>query len=219
LFLREFPDNCSMIHPYRRRNLLQVANRLGFSFHDNDDWGLESQLQDFRLFKKGYKGEVERILRKQDGLMEFDISIFDYRYKNWGGGSGKDKYTYQTVFFLQSAKLSLPELLMRPETLGDKFLQLLGVKDINFVRYPKFSGQYKLTGDDQEYIRHHFTDEVLEYFTINEGWTVEGLGFYLLIYKSGTLMPSAQVEDFFKRGQQIYRLLTDEDAQNRIFGT
>jgi hypothetical protein len=47
---------------------------------------------------------------------------------------------------------------------------------------------------------------------------VEGLGFYLLFYRKGTLISSAQIEEFYKRGQEIYGLMTDKEAQNRIFG-
>lgn len=195
-----------MVHPYRQRNLQALARKLDFSFHETDDYGLTTQLQDFQLFKEGHSRKVERILRKQDGLMEFDISIFDFSYKSWTGSSG-NRLRHQTVFFLQSAKLSLPELQMKPETLAHKLGELLGFTDIDFVRYPKFSGQYRLTGDDEEYIRHHFNDEVLNYFTLNKGWSMEGLGFYLLFYRKGTLIPSAQIEAFYTRGREVYGLL------------
>lgn len=206
-----------MIHPYRQRNLIALANKLNFSFHAEDDYGLLGQLEDFKLFREGRKRKVERILRRQDGLMEFDISIFDYMYTPWGSSSSSSTQ-YQTVFFLQSAKLGLPELQMKPETLAHKLGELVGFTDIDFVRYPKFSGQYRLTGEDEEYIRHHFTDEVLNYFTMNKGWSMEGLGFYLIFYRKGTLIPSAQIEQFYRRGLEVYKLMTDEDAQNRIFG-
>ncbi len=195
-----------------------LAHKLGFQFHAEDDYGIATQLQDFRLFSQGRGKSIDRIMRKQDGLMDFDIAIFDYSYKMWGS-SAKDKRVHQTVFFLQSAKLGLPELWLQPETLAHKLGELLGFTDIDFVRFPKFSGNYRLTGGDEEYIRHHFTDEVLNYFTINKGWSMEGLGFYLLFYRKGTLIPSAQIEQFYKRGQEVVRLMTDEDAQNKIFGT
>ncbi|MEM1356953.1 MAG: hypothetical protein AAGF89_02090 [Bacteroidota bacterium] len=207
-----------MVHPYRRKNLAELAHKLNFSFTEEDEYGMLDQLQDFRLFKEGRRKQIKRILRRQDGLMEFDIAIFDYSYQKWAG-SAKSNTVYQTVFFLQSAKLGLPELWMQPETITHKLGELLGFTDIDFVRYPKFSGQYRLTGDDEEYIRHHFTDEVLNYFTLNKGWHMEGLGFYLLFYRKGTLIPSAQIEDFYRKGQEVYGLLTDKDAQNRIFGT
>lgn len=207
-----------MVHPYRERNMAALAHKLGFQFHAEDDYGIATQLQDFRLFSQGRGKSIDRIMRKQDGLMDFDIAIFDYSYKMWGS-SAKDKRVHQTVFFLQSAKLGLPELWLQPETLAHKLGELLGFTDIDFVRFPKFSGNYRLTGGDEEYIRHHFTDEVLNYFTINKGWSMEGLGFYLLFYRKGTLIPSAQIEQFYKRGQEVVRLMTDEDAQNKIFGT
>jgi len=206
-----------MVHPYRQRNMAALAQKLDFTFHEEDDFGLLNQLQDFKLFNEGRGKTIERIMRRQDGLMEFDIYIFDYSFRRWGGSSSDNK-EYQTVFFLQSAQLGLPEIWMKPETIAHKLGELLGFGDIDFVRFPKFSGQYRLTGGDEEYIRHHFTDEVLNYFTVNKGWTVEGLGFYLLFYRKGTLIPSAQIEDFYKRGQEIYGLMTDKDAQNRIFG-
>lgn len=197
-------------HPYRQRNLIALAHKLNFSYHEEDDYGLLAQLKDFRLFQEGRNRKVERILRRQDGLMEFDISIFDYSYKKWGNSSG-NATRHQTVFFLQSAKLALPELQMKPETLAHKIGELMGFSDIDFVRYPKFSGQYRLTGGDEDYIRHHFNDDVLNYFTINKGWSMEGLGFYLCFYRKGTLIPTAQIEEFYERGREVYRLLSQEE--------
>ena len=205
------------MHP-RNKTFSNLAAAHGFSFHRSDNYGLASQLQDFQLFRAGRSRSIDRILRKQDGLMEFDISIFDYSYRRWTG-SGQQNRVHQTVFFLQSASLSLPELYMKPETLTHKLGELFGFPDIDFVRFPKFSGQYRLTGEDETYIRHHFTDEVLTFFTEHRGWTMEGLGFYLLFYRKGMLVPPAEIEAFYRRGQEVYRLLTDKTAQHRIFGT
>ncbi len=194
-----------------------LANKLDFTFHEEDDFGLLAQLQDFHLFSSGRDKKIERVMRRQDGLMEFDISIFDYSFQR-GLGSRAENREFQTVFFLQSGQLGLPQLWLQPETLAHKLGELFGFKDIDFVRYPKFSGQYRLTGADEEYIRHHFTDEVLNYFTLNKGWSMEGLGFYLLFYRKGMLIPSAQIEAFYRRGQEIYQLMTDDDANKNIFG-
>ena len=201
-----------MIHPYRASNLAELARKLGFSFHETDDFGLTAQLRDFKLFSDGRNRKAERILRHQHGLMDFDITIFDYSYTQWHNSrKSKAKVVHQTVFFVQSQQLSLPELYMKPETLLHKVGELLGFHDIDFVRYPKFSGQYRLKGEDEEYIRHHFSDDVLNYFTVNKGWTVEGLGFYLLAYRKGHLIPSAQIERFYRQGQEIFGLLRSEE--------
>lgn len=209
-----------MVHPYRSRNMDELARKLGFSFNDDDDYGILAQLRDFKLFSEGRNRSIKRVMRKQHGLMEFDISIFDYRYTRWSGSkNNKSKQVYQTVFFMQSQQLSLPDLHLQPETIMHKIGELIGFKDIDFIRFPKFSGQYRLTGDDEEYIRHYFTDEVLNYFTINKGWTVEGLGFYLVIYRRGMLIPSAQIEEFYNKGQEVFALLADEEARKKVFGS
>lgn len=206
-----------MVHPYRQRNLAALARKLNFSFTETDESGLMAQLQDFKLFSEGRNKSIERVLRRQDGLMEFDISIFDYSFQRWGGGSAPESRVHQTVFFLQSGQLGLPELWLQPETLTHKIGELLGFTDIDFVRFPKFSGQYRLTGDDEEYIRHHFSDDVLNYFTLNKGWSMEGLGYYLLFYRKGMLIASEQIEDFYRRGQEVYALMTDKEANKDIF--
>ncbi len=195
-----------MVHPYRERNLAELAHKLGCSFYPTDELGLLTQLQDFKLFSEGYKKKVERVLRMQDGMMEFDMAVFDYSFKKWGATDNSGT-SYQTVFFLHSRHLGLPEFWMQPETLGHKIGELLGFKDIDFVRFPKFSGQYRLTGEDEEYIRHHFPDPILHYFTTNKGWSMEGLGFYLLFYRKGTLIPSAEIENFYRRGRELYDLM------------
>ena len=197
-----------MLSPYRPRNLAQLADKLHCSFQTEDELDLVSQLQDFRLFSQGRDRRAENVLRHHDGLLEFDMSIFDYSYAGWGKGKDPHKRSWQTVFFVQSKALSLPELELKPETLGHKLAGLLGYEDIDFVRFPKFSGQYHLTGPDEEYIRHHFNDGVLQYFTEHKGWTVEGLGFYLVFYRKGRLVPSAEIEAFYRRGINVFNLLS-----------
>lgn len=191
---------------YRRKQLRNLAYRLGFEFSEEDHWGLESHLTDFRLTSRGRRRRISNILRKQDGLMEYNLQIFDYRYLRWNGQNNRP--VHQTVFYVESQRLGLPELWMQPETLAHKLGELLGFGDIDFVRFPKFSGQYRLTGEDEEFIRHHFTDDVLNYFTLNKGWSLEGIGYYLLVYKKGILLPPNEIEQLFVRGTEIYNLFS-----------
>jgi len=44
---------------------------------------------------------------------------------------------------------------------------------------------------------------------------MEGLGFYLLFYRKGMLIPSAQIEAFYQRGREVYRLLAGEGLGTR----
>ena len=189
---------------YREKSLRNLADRLGFTFGATDEFGLQRLLADFRLASRGNRPELSNILRRQQGVADYDAYIFDYSYRDFG----KKKSVHQSVFFLQSQRLVLPELCMQPETILDKLGELFGREDIDFTRFPKFSNQYRLTGEDEDFIRHHFTEEVLNYFTVNRGWSVEGIGYYLLVYKKGFLLPPEEVSTLFHRGMDVYRLFS-----------
>lgn len=194
---------------YRRRSLRALARRLDFAFHETDEkTNLSTPLQDFRLFQTGRNRTITNVLRQQQELMEHDLYVFDYAYQDWTGSQRRTPH-HQTVFFVQSTRLVLPEVHLQPETLLHKLGELLGFSDIDFVRYPRFSGQYRLTGPDEVYIRHHFNDEVLNYFTLNKGWTLEGLGFYLAFYRKNLLLPTDQMEGFIARGRKIFELFAE----------
>ncbi len=194
----------------RRRQLERLADHLHLEYHEEDLWNLLPQLRDFRLFQKGRRGRIRHLLRRQEGLMEYDLRIFDYRYIVFNGKSNRP--VEQTVFFLQSRKLGLPQCWMRPETFFHKVGELMGYDDIDFEEHPQFSGQYRLTGDDEEYIRYQFTKEVLHFFTVEKGWTLEGLGFYMLLYKKGQILRPSEIREMYEKGIQVYKLFAAEST-------
>lgn len=201
----------------RGQELKKIAYDLGMEYSPEDEYDLPDQLRDFRLFRRGMRKRVSHVLRRQEELMEYDIRVFDYRYLKWMGKAAK-RFD-QTVFYLHSTKLGLPEMWLRPETIFHKIGELFGRGDIDFIRHPKFSGQYRLTGGDEHFVRHHFTDEVLNYFTVEKGWSIEGVGYYLLIYKKNKILTPKEIFRFYHHGLEVFRMLTDEDEQNKIFGT
>jgi len=173
------------------------------TYKPTDEWGIQQQLQDFRLFQRGFRGRLRHVLAKQDGLLESKVYIFDYRYLLWAGKS--TRRVEQTVFFLESRKLGLPEFYLRPEHFFHRVGETLGlVDDIDFEEYLDFSNNYRLTGSDEEYIRHNFQEEILRFFAIEKGWSMEGLGFYLLLYQKGKVLAPNVIADFYRKGMQVY---------------
>ncbi|MBB4080633.1 hypothetical protein GGR28_003268 [Lewinella aquimaris] len=189
---------------YRQKSLRNLAARNGYQFLPDDDHGLHRQLEGFRLADRGRNNTISNILRIQQGLLDHDVHIFDYHYTEYASKHP----VYQTVLFLQSQRLVLPELCLQPETLVHKLGELFGIHDIDFVRYPKFSKQYRLTGDDEHFIRHHFNDQVLNYFTLNKGWSLEGVGYYLLLYKRGLLLPPEEIEPLYRKALEVSTLFS-----------
>lgn len=187
----------------RAAQIATVADKLEMEFSKEDEWGLLEMLRDFRLFRRGRRKRMFNILSYSTPLDEVKVNIFDYRYVVTTGKSSRR--FYQTVFFVQSKELALPEFWMKPEGFFHKVGNLLGMGDINFEENPVFSEQYYLAGEDEELIRHTFNEDVLHYFTVERDWSLEGVGYFFILYKRDYLFRPDQIKDMFEQGVELWR--------------
>ncbi len=193
----------------RQTEMQRAAYELNLTYFPKDEWGLLRLLRDFKLFRKGGRRRMSHLLQKKDGLLEMNLHIFDYQYTI---STGKTSHTYkQTVFFVESKKLALPEFWMKPENFFHKIGAWLGIEDIDFDAFPEFSNQYYLKGKDKEAVRDMMDNRVLHFFTVNKDWYLEGVNYYMIFYKDEQLLSSGQIYKFFNKGMELYRMLS---AQN-----
>ncbi|MFQ5445593.1 MAG: hypothetical protein ACE5FF_01555 [Saprospiraceae bacterium] len=193
----------------RKEELRQVAYSLGMEFHEKDEWGLLSLLKDFALFKKGFGRKAFNILQKKTGLLEEKISIMDYQYTV---SSGNSAVTFvQTVFFIQSKQLALPEMLLKPENFFHKIGAWLGMQDIDFVEHPEFSNKFLLQGEDEERIRRTMNEKIMRFFLVEKKWCMESIGYYLVFYKERTQVKPAAVKSLYEKGMALYEHLKNKD--------
>ncbi len=192
----------------RSTALRNIADKLDLEYQPTDEWGILPQLQDFKLFSTGFGGKMRHVLSRQDELMESTVHIFDYRYLVWAGKSTRK--IEQTVFFLESQKLGLPEFYMQPERFFHRIGELLGLtEDIDFEGHIDFSYNYRLKGKEEGYIRHSFKEDVLRFFAIEKGWSMEGMGFYLVLYKKNKILKPILIEGFYNKGLSLYEQLSN----------
>ena len=189
----------------RSTALRSLAYKMGMEYYAEDDWRMISLMKDFRLFKRGRRKRITNILRSMDELMENKINIFDYQYRISTGNSSR---TFkQTVFSIQSKQLGLPEFWMKPENFLHTIGTWLGFEDIDFEDYPEFSRQYFLKGKDEEYIRYTLNDSFLKFFTIERDWSVEGINYYLVLYKRKKLLSPREILYLYKKGMTVFNML------------
>ena len=190
----------------RSNQLERVAFNMGMEYHPTDEWGLPTLLKDFRLFRRGRSKRIRYLMHKEDDWLQMSVRVFDYRFVI-GGGKHR-RVLNQTVFFVDSKKLGLPHFLMRPEHFFHKIGQFLGMQDIDFAEFPKFSDQYLLKGEDEEYIRATMNDDMLKFFTVEKDWYLEGVNYFLIFYKQNYLFPPKQIKKFYEQGLNVYKMLT-----------
>ena len=190
----------------RSAHLQRLARELKMSYSEMDDWGLMELLEDFQLFQKGRRRKITNVLHSVDDFMELDITIFDYEYVV--GKNRERNRTRQTVFFLRSRSLGLPEMYLRPEKFFHRIANYLNLsQDIDFEEFPKFSQQYLLQGEDEEYIRHTMNQDVLQFFTKEKGWTLEAINFFLMFHNNDKLLKPWEIKRLFKKGMKLHEML------------
>jgi hypothetical protein len=190
--------------------LKSVAFQLDMAFQEKDEYKMVALLRDFKLFRQGGSKRIYNILSKTSGLLEEKINIFDYRYTI---STGKSAHTYhQTVFFIQSKQLSLPQMLLKPEHFFHKIGAWLGMQDIDFEEFPKFSDKNLLQGEDEARIRSTLQTktDVIRFFTVEKDWCLESIGFYMILYKEKILIDPASVKLLYEKGVMLHENLKTE---------
>jgi len=168
-----------------------------------DSFGVKSLLKYFELFK-GKRGKIRNLSQMKLSTMEEEIHLFDFKYTI---NTGKSSHSFdQTVFFVNSKSLRLPEFRMKPESIGNKIAAYFGWEDIDFGTYPAFSDKYHLSGEHEDFIRHTFDDKILKFFSKTSGWTIEAANYYLIFYAHSSLVPENILPDFFRLGMGVYDL-------------
>ncbi len=189
----------------------KVAEDLNMDFYESGKYGLIDYLSDFKLFSQGHSKSIKNMLISVDGENELDIRIFDFRFVI-GGGKSTSVYK-QTVFYLHSPELALPQFLLKPEHFFHKVGFFLGMKkDINFEFYPEFSKQYLLKGEQENDVRNTFNEDVLHFFTVEKNWSLEGRNNSIIFYKKGKRHKPEIIKEFHNKGLLIFRMLQEEEG-------
>ncbi len=193
----------------RTEQLNQLANQLKMDFKPIDEWKLSNLLEDFKLFRSGGAHKITNMLMEKDDMETMDFRIFDFAYTV---STGKTTTTIrQTVLYVHSTSLALPQFWMKPENIFHKLGIWLGLqRDINFEAYPEFSKQYFLKSKDEDYVRATMHDLVLRFFTIEKNWYLEGIGYMMLLYRQGVLLEAAQIKELRNKGLKVYNMLLAE---------
>ncbi|MBK8502989.1 MAG: hypothetical protein IPL46_12695 [Saprospiraceae bacterium] len=192
----------------RGEDIQQIAGQLSCDYRSKDDFGLIKLLADFKLFNSGGRRSIRNILSHDVPSLDCKIWIFDYHYTI---STGHSSHTVkQSVFFIQSKELGLPHFHLRPEHFLDKIGSWFGMEDIDFDEYSNFSKAYHLKGADEYMIRKTFSDRVIDYFTSEPGWHVEGLNYYLVIYRAKKLLHPTQLAAFEGKGHEVFQIFKGE---------
>ncbi len=178
----------------------KIGNDLDIPFYPNGDKSLFEHLEHFHLFTIGHKSKIKNMLHQEDN--ETEIAFFDFTYILDAGG-GEDIPVIerqQSVLYLCSSKLDLPQFALQPE---EKYHQFDYLMDIDFSSHKKFSDDYLLQGNPEDSVRDLFNKEKLEFFESKSGLCIEGGGNQMLYYRFNDIINSNKVDEFMKEGISV----------------
>lgn len=192
------------LEKYRSESLKGQARKLGMEYFEEDEFGLRKLLSDFSLFNRGRRRRIHHIMFREEVMRK--TYLFDYTYVI--GKNNSRKYKRQTVMFINARELGLPEFSMKPENLWDRLTEWLKInKDIDFESHPEFSEKYFLQAEDEDLMRYLFNQEVLDFFTVQKNWYLEGLNYYLIIYSLNERFHPKILPSFLEMGDHLFELL------------
>lgn len=194
----------------RRESMKGHARRMDMKFFDQDEFGLIQLLRSFDLFRKGGDRKIDNIMFEEK--MSKRSYVFDYTYTV--SRNKKRVRKRQTVMFINSKNLGLPEFSMKPENLWHRLTEWLWInRDIDFDSHTEFSEKYFLESEDEALLRYLFDKQVLDFFTLEKNWYLEGSNYYLIIYSLNERFHPKVIESFVDMGNKLYELLkTNPDA-------
>jgi hypothetical protein len=186
----------------RSKKIRRTASEGGMAYR----WGLDMEtraaLAEFLLFQGEWR--AKNVLRRGDG----EVLLFGHEYVATSGHAENEvrRTTRRTVAAFRLGS-DLPPFLMLPR-FGHRLRALLGSRGV----HERFVRRYAVRGEDEAATVELFRPEVLEYFAREGGWSVEGRGPWLLVWRGAKRAAAKDPTDFLHRAERVASLFRESAA-------
>jgi hypothetical protein len=187
----------------RKEALFETARMMGFSFSPREDLSTLEPAARFRLFSRGHQKRLKNVMRRSSG--DGNETVFDYSFTTGGGKS--QRVHRQTVIWIQSGRLKLPEFEVYPENIFHKIGQALGSRDLNPEHSPEFSKRYRLRGTEEVRVLKLFNPEVASIFERNPGVSAAGYNDHAILYRAERRVKPADLSKWIDTVRILVRQL------------
>lgn len=211
-------------------HLKDLARHLQWQYTPTLPWQSLPYAESFQLFLRGTSQTVTNVLNGMAGAVQ--VIVFDYSFaiqKGLGipigsairvplfGGSGEDGELHnQTVAMFGASSINLPAFQLQPRTVKQNLMTIrrspIFTGSIDFSNYPKFAGEYFVTGSDEPAIRRLFTGPLINALEANPGWSLEGGGGQFFFYREDEVVIPERIQWLVQTGQQVLKLMETPES-------
>ncbi len=191
----------ALVRHLKGRRFSKLAKLAEVSGAALEDYGPEVSLLEgtgLPFFVDGRGGFGRCLLRQEaeDGVKPY---FFDYQC-TLGAGSTERK-RQSTVALFEFEKGAFPDFHLSAG--GDLPDEASGLEPAEMKEFSGFPPGVKLLGRDPAALKKYFTVELNTCFAEHEGWSAQGSGRYLVLYKSGGLVPTGEYPAFIAEAKKL----------------
>jgi hypothetical protein len=186
----------------RREAFEALAARRGWNFSADRNNGLEQYYPGFSCLQEGSNRYAYNLLRGRSG--DNNLLGFDYHNETYSTDSKGKRTTHHHYFsaLILETPWPLKPLLIRDETLFDKFGEFFGVDDIDFES-AEFSRKFYVKSPDRRWAFDVINQATMEFLLAAPRFTIQFADAKVIAYRSGQFVP----EDFEQAEQVIQGIL------------
>jgi hypothetical protein len=190
-----------LVRYLKGRRLRSLAGMAEVSGAFLDDYGPEVKLLEgtglpFFVDGRGGFGHCLLRLEAEDGAKFY---FFDY-HCTLGFGAAERK-RQSTVALFAFDKGAFPDFHLSAG--GDLPDEASGLEPVDMKEFPGFPAGVKLLGRDAAALKKYFTTELGACFAEHPGWSAQGSGRYLVLYKGGGLVPTGAYKGFIAEAKKL----------------
>ena len=187
----------------RKKDLAALAAEWGFSWDDDDPFGIEERYGEFHAIDRGHGRRAYNVFHgERNGC---GVICFDYRYRT---GSGKNQSTHHLSGAILDLGVRTPRLFIRPEGFLDKIAEFVGMDDIDFES-AEFSRKFYVTSDNRKFAFDVFHARAMEYMlALPHGYTMELNGGLVMVHDDRTWEP-AEFDDAVRQVEGLVALFPE----------
>jgi hypothetical protein len=136
-----------------------------------------------------------------------EFLLFDLSYSE---GAFIAKEDLRSTFLQIKAPNKMPVFALDKENFMTNMLQLAGLQDIDFKKYPDFSKRFYLRGEDIKAIRSFFTDDLIFFFESHPTYYLESNGDGLLIRSKERLASIQEIKKILAFAEELLKILENK---------
>ena len=191
----------AFVRHLKGRRLRKLAKLAEVSGDALEDYGPEVSLLEgtglpFFVDGRGGFGRCLLRLEAEDGVKPY---FFDYQCTLGSGASERKRQS--TVALFEFEKGAFPDFHLSAG--GDLPDEASGLEPADMKDFSGFPPGVKLLGRDPAALKKYFTSELDACFAKYDGWSAQGSGRYLVLYKGCGLVPAGEYPEFIVEAKKL----------------